>query len=266
MDEIKKISEDEFNEVAYKHPFNRVLLTKDYHITILLYLLRNIKGMYFKGGTALQKIFLNYSRISEDIDFTLTADLQEAKIEIKKIIMGSGLFDKITQDKDVDGFTRLVVHYNDFAEKEDTIFIDLNKRAKLATLPETHKVPHFYKESIPYFSINTVSKEEMIAEKVAATIGRNKPRDHYDVYQIIKKEIPINIELVKKKCHESGDEFSIIKMFNNANKLHRRWHEDLAPLLVEEISFEQVMTALAKHFNLKHAKDELKDKRNKDAL
>ena len=106
----------------------------------------------------------------------------------------------------------------------------------------------------------------MIAEKVAATIGRNKPRDHYDVYQIIKKEIPINIELVKKKCHESGDEFSIIKMFNNANKLHRRWHEDLAPLLVEEISFEQVMTALAKHFNLKHAKDELKDKRNKDAL
>lgn len=257
MDEIKKISEDEFNEAASKHPFNRALLTKDYYITVLLYLLRDMKGMYFKGGTAIQKIFLDYSRISEDIDFTLTADLDNVKSEAKRRIIDSGLFGKITQDKDVEGFSRLVVHYRGFTGKEDTVFIDLNKRAKLITPHEVHKIPHFYDINIPEFSINTLSREEIIAEKVAATIGRNKPRDHYDVYHIIKKRIPINMELVKRKCHESGDEFSIIKMFNNANKLHKRWHDDLAPLLVEEITFKQVITMLAKHFRLNEEKDKI---------
>lgn len=255
MDEIKKISEDEINEIASQYPFNRVLLTKDYYITALLYLLRDVEGIYFKGGTALQKIFLDYSRISEDIDFTLSRDLEKVKAEIKKIITGAGLFDKITQDKDVEGFTRLVAYYKGFTGKGDSIFIDLNKRSKLATHPENHKITHFYKSNIPQFSIHTISKEEMIAEKVAATIGRNKPRDHYDVYQIIKKGIPINIGLVKKKCRDSGDEFNVIKMFNNANKLHKRWHEDLAPLLVEETTFKQVMTVLARHFRLKEEKE-----------
>lgn len=71
----------------------------------------------------------------------------------------------------------------------------------------------------------------MIAEKMAATIGRNKPRDHYDLYKILKTGLPINIDLVKKKCKESGDEFNIIKMFNQAKKLKKRWDEDLIPAI-----------------------------------
>ena len=91
----------------------------------------------------------------------------------------------------------------------------------------------------------------MVAEKMAAAIGRNKPRDHYDLYQIIKRKIPIDFTLVKKKCMQSGDEFNIIKMFNNANKLYKRWNEDLEPLIVEQVTFQEVMQALSKHFNLK---------------
>ena len=99
------------------------------------------------------------------------------------------------------------------------------------------------------------TKEEMIAEKMAAAIGRNKPRDHYDLYKIIKKGIPINLELVKKKCNSSGVEFNIIKMFNQAKKLKKRWDEDLIPLLSEEITFNEVMKTLAKEFKLKKEKE-----------
>jgi beta-lactamase class D len=76
---------------------------------------------------------------------------------------------------------------------------------------------------------------------------------------IIKKNYEIDLSLVKKKCEQSGDEFNIILMFNQGQKLHKRWHEDMVPLLAEEISFKEVMTSLAKYFKLKEEKEKLKD-------
>lgn len=120
--------------------------------------------------------------------------------------------------------------------------------------PEKHKITHFYKDKIPEFSFNTLSKEEMIAEKVAAAIGRNQPRDHYDIYRIIKEKIPINLGLVKKKCALANIEFNIVKMFNKAKTLKNRWDEDLTPLLAEKVSFQEVIKTLAGYFKLKEEK------------
>lgn len=166
------------------------------------------------------------------------------------------MFKEITHDKKVDKFIRLVVHYKLFHES-GTIFIDLNERAQIILAPEKKEIKHFY-EDIPEFEINILNSEELIAEKMAATIGRNKPRDHFDLYQIIKRKIPINTNLVKKKCEHSGYEYDIIKMFNNAKKLNKRWNEDLTFLLKEEITFEEVMKTLAKHFKLKEEKSNKK--------
>jgi len=254
MAEIKKLTVNEFKDMASKLPFNGIVLCKDYYVTAILYLIKGIDGIYFKGGTALQKIFLSYSRLSEDADFTLTKNIGEIKRKILSILEKSRLFEKITKDKDVKGFTRLVVHYKGFSGEDGAAFIDLNERAKLLMKPKTHEIMHFYKNNIPEFSLSTLAKEEMVAEKVAAAIGRNQPRDHYDIYRIIKQKIPIDMEMVKKKCEQSGVKFDIIKMFNKANKLKNRWDGDLLPLLSEEVSFTEVMTTLANHFKLKEEK------------
>ena len=260
MDEIKKIDFDLINEIAVKQGFESNLMLKDFYLTAILYLIRDIKGIYFKGGTAIHKIFLNYARLSEDVDLTLTRNIKEVIKEITKILEGSGLFEKITKDKDVEGFTRLVAHYKGFSNEDGVVFIDLNQRAKLLMSTEKHEIRHFYKENIPNFSIQTLAKEEMIAEKVAAAIGRNQPRDHYDIYMLIRAKMPINMEIVKRKCKDSNVEFNIIKMFNKAQKLKNRWDEDLVPLLSEEVSFKEVITTLAKHFKLKEEKDKKKKK------
>ncbi len=258
MDEIKRITEAEFNEIISRTKFGREKLRKDYYLTLILYLIRNVEGIYFKGGTALNKIFLNHARLSEDLDFSLTRNEKEVKEDISKILSDSGFIKDITEGKNVDGFIRMIIKcQSDIGESE--IFIDLNQRAKLSLPPETHKINHFYSPFIPEFSIKTVAKEEIIAEKTAATIGRNKPRDHYDVYMILKKGIPINMELVREKCHESGDEFSIIKMFNKAQTLKNRWDKDMISLISEEITFQEVMKFLATHFKLKEHKDKAKE-------
>lgn len=260
MAEIKRISEDEFNDIASGLKFDRVKLTKDYFITLLLYLVRDVNGIYFKGGTALNKIFLEHARLSEDIDFSLTREVSDVKKEIVEIIEKSGLFGKISEDKDVEGFLRIVVEYTGFDKEKGEVFIDLNKRAKLSLQPEEYEINHFYYPFIPSFSIKIVSKEELIAEKVAAAIGRNKPRDHYDVYIMLKKNMPINMELTKKKCRESGDEFSIIKMFNKAKMLKNRWDRDMVSLIAEPITFQEVIQFLSNHFKLKEEKEKLKKK------
>jgi predicted nucleotidyltransferase component of viral defense system len=260
MAELKRINDDEFNDIASRLRFDRVKLTKDYFVTLLLYLIKDVDGIYFKGGTALNKIFLNHARLSEDMDFSLIREVSDVKKEIVEVVEKSRLFGKITYDKHVDGFLRVVVEYTSFDGQKDKVFIDLNKRAKLALPSETHKLNHFYVPLIPEFSVKTVAKEELIAEKTAATIGRNKPRDHFDVYMILKKGIPINMELVKKKCHESGDEFSILKMFNKAKMLKNRWDKDMISLISEEITFQEVITYLSKHFKLKEEKEKTKKK------
>lgn len=258
MAEIKKLIVNEFKDIASKLPFNDIVLSKDYYITAILYLIKDIDGIYFKGGTALQKIFLNYSRLSEDADFTITKDIGEIKRKILSILEKSKLFEEITKDKDVKEFIRLVVHYKGFSGEGGVVFIDLNERAKLLMKPKKHGIIHFYKDNIPEFSLSTLAKEEMVAEKVAAAIGRNQPRDHYDIYTIIKQKIPIDMEIVKKKCEQSDIEFDIIKMFNKANKLKNKWDGDLLPLLAKEVSFTEVMTTLAKHFKLKEEKSKRK--------
>lgn len=259
MDEIKTISDIEFNVINSEHAFQRKLLVKDYYLTLILYLIRNVGGIYFKGGTALNKIFLNHARLSEDLDFSLTRNEKEVKEDISKILIGSRFIKDITEGKNVNGFLRMILKcQSEIGESE--IFIDLNKRAKLSLESEEHKVNHFYAPFIPEFSIKTVAKEELIAEKVAATIGRNKPRDHYDVYMILKKSIPINLELVKKKCHESKDEFSIIKMFNKAKILKNRWDKDMEVLIAKPITFQEVIKFLSQHFKLKEEKEMSKKK------
>ncbi len=58
--------------IADRHRFRPVVVEKDYYFTVIL---NNIEPLLtdkivFKGGTLLNKVHLNYHRLSEDLDFT----------------------------------------------------------------------------------------------------------------------------------------------------------------------------------------------------
>ena len=127
MAEIERIHVIDFEDIDVRTKFNKEKLTKDYFLTLLLYLIKDVEGIYFKGGTALNKIILNHARLSEDIDFTLTRDISEVKKDIVEIVEKSGLFEEITQDKDVEGFLRIDVHYKGFANEKDAVFINVSE-------------------------------------------------------------------------------------------------------------------------------------------
>lgn len=253
----KRLVDEKINDIVASTGFRKELILKDYNITIILDLIKTVKGLYFKGGTALQLTLLDHARISEDIDFTLNRPLSEVRKEIEELINESKLFGVITQDKSVDKFVRLIVPYKT-PFGDDQILIDLNEKGKLILEPEILEMKHLYPD-IPKLSFPCLNRKEMVAEKIAAAIGRNKPRDHYDIYQLIKHGVVFDMGLVKQKCEQSGDDPSILKMFNKAKTLYKRWNEDMLPLLVEEVSFQEVMKTLADYFHLKDEKELLKN-------
>lgn len=229
---------------------------KDYFLTLFLYMVRDEEGLYFKGGTAINKIFLNHARLSEDLDFTITIPLSKVKEMLQEIIReNQNIFTKLEYDKAVFDFTRYLLHYKSYFNKDSVLMLDFNKRAKLALKPEKVAIPNFYGLD---FEATALNKKEIVAEKVCALLNRNRPRDYFDVYQIIKKGIPIDLGLVKMKCRAHNQDFNVIRIFNKTNKVYANWERDLSQLTLDRTPFQEIMQTLKRYFKYPEAKAELK--------
>lgn len=259
MGKIKPIPLEELQVIAGERGLDAETIAKDYYLTALLHLVSKIGGLYFKGGTALYKIYLNHLRLSEDLDFTVKGDIRKVEQEITDAIKGEEIFKKITHgEKETKNYVRLKVHYTSPFGREDEVVIDLNSKAKVALPAEEKEIKHFYKNFIPNFTVQTLALKELVAEKVCAIVQRYAPRDYFDVYHIIKAKLPIDRELLKIKFKEIGQEFDIGRIFKRGNKIYSKWESDLMPLTTDKVTFYEVMETLAEFFNYKEYKEEKK--------
>lgn len=237
---MEMISEDKLRYLAGKYGFNLFYLEKDYFLTLLLYMIRDVQGIYFKGGTCLNKIFLNHTRLSEDLDFASKRPIKEVRKEIEKFL-DKGIFPKIESDKSTKHFVRYIVYFNGYFEKQPHIVLDVNRKASVHLKPELHKVKNFYDLD---FEIRTLNVDELVAEKIRALITRNQPRDYFDAYFILRK-YRLNMKLLKTKMEEAGEKFDMERVFRNANKIYSRWESDMQ-LTNKKIDFLTVIRFLEK--------------------
>ena len=83
-----KINLDDIRRLSTETKFPQDLLEKDYHLTRILHKIseKRIKDLVFKGGTCLNKCYLGFYRLSEDLDFVYNKDTKElSKRQIKKL-------------------------------------------------------------------------------------------------------------------------------------------------------------------------------------
>jgi predicted nucleotidyltransferase component of viral defense system len=254
MDEIKPITENRLRFLAADKKFSLYYLEKDYYLTALLYFLRDVPALCFKGGTALNKIFLNHKRLSEDLDFTCTGSLQKAKQSIREIAESHNEFFTGTQfDKQTQNFFRLKISYKTITDLRPEIVVDVNKQASVYLKPQKYAIPHFYDE-IPVFEVSTLNKKELIAEKVRTLFQRKKARDYFDLYSIIQEKIPIDLPLVRKKLKDVNQKFVVGQIFKNANKVYRSWEPEISALTNNPIEYKTMILAIAKHFKYREKK------------
>jgi len=245
---VERISEEKLKFLSGKHNFNIIYLEKDYFITLLLYFLKDISNLYFKGGTALNKIFLNHARISEDLDFTYKGDLKYFEDHLLDIInKNKSFFTKIEKEGLTEKSKRFKIYYSGYYKK-DYIIIDLNLIGSVLKEPEKHVITHFYEPHIPTFKISTLNFNELKAEKIRALCMRYKPRDYYDTYLLITKGENFDMNLIKKKLKDVGRTFTVKDIFKHTNRIHKEWKEDLSQIVNKEIDFKVVMKTLTRYF------------------
>lgn len=202
------------------------LIEKDLYLNFLLAKL-NLEEYAFKGGTCLAKVYLNYFRFSEDLDFTFIDQalwIGKSTQYIKKICKRKiGEFGKQLEGIGLDftfnksnnryvslgGNNKLItfkIYYNSvITNNESFIKIQINFLEKMAFKPEEKEilpvinVENFSNEDKLYYSdfmvfyekrkLIAYSLKEIVAEKIRSLLTRKtiKSRDSIDLFFIYKK-------------------------------------------------------------------------------
>ena len=195
--------------LAGKHNFRPAIVEKDYYLTVIL---NNINSelsdrLVFKGGTLLNKIHLNYHRLSEDLDFvylsegTLTSRSSRSKAitPVREKMPGFlRLLELKSENPKGQGFNNSTqyifnIYYPSFITgKDENIQLEVALRQSPLDKPIHNLIKHFYKDPftdrnlIPENKILSLSLNEAVAEKLKAAITRRDLviRDYYDLWHI----------------------------------------------------------------------------------
>lgn len=157
-----------------------------------------------KGGTAINLFYRNLPRLSVDIDLDYIGNTKEEMEKDKEKLwsfLQMALFSKnyalSPQSKRYFSLDSAVFQYINNAGNRDNIKIEINYLDRRHILPLSEKkieTPVAESE----IKIKTLSAPELYGSKIAALIGRCKPRDVYDVYGLVKNNLIDDKEILKK--------------------------------------------------------------------
>ncbi len=242
-------------------------LEKDYLLTLLLYEIYTVfnSELIFKGGTSL-KYFYNLNRFSEDLDFSYTGINSP---EGRRLIT-----DNINKALDRLSLQYQVIHREHRGHKEkgmvtgvnfeiriqgplskrlgqmQNIKIDVSVRKDVLRNPDTKYLLPAYQD-ITTFTVPVMNIEEIIAEKIASVLERDKMRDIYDLYfLLVIRGIKPDESMVKEKINRREEEFDsqmLHRKINGALNL-MKWKSELSylinPLPSNKMVVEGLVTAL----------------------
>ncbi len=157
---------------------------------LLSYMYQNKRAVriLFKGGTALRIVF-DSPRFSEDLDFTCwdlrSGELEDILNRAATAIMQTGIKVLVEESKETSG-GYLAIHRFAFLGYDERIRIECSFRGKKKLRSEVAMVNSDY---LPPFNLLHLPTKLLVEEKISALLSRNKPRDFYDVYFILRSNL-----------------------------------------------------------------------------
>lgn len=255
--------------IAGKLKFRPVIVEKDYYLTVILNNIEKLLSdkIVFKGGTLLNKVHLNYHRLSEDLDFTYYAPLtvrsqrSKAITPIREKMPDFLKVLQLTSDKpEGEGFNNSKQYVfkakypSVLTAKDDIIKIEISLRQPPLDKPVHTEIKHFYQDPFtgddlfPSGKVLSLSWNEAVAEKLKAAISRKDVavRDYYDLWHIAEFGFDFYndkfIRLFKRKVTDEGYTGDYRKDFGlSADKLsllRRQVDTDLMPVIRAGESFD----------------------------
>lgn len=219
--------------LAEKHGFKPDLIEKDYYLTVMLNGIGShlSDSIVFKGGTLLNKVHLNYHRLSEDLDFTyvsgqdLSSRSQRSKAitPVRKKMPDFLKYVGLTSDNpEGEGFNNstqyvFYISYPSFITgKDEHVKLEISLRQPPIDKPVHSLIRHFYQDPytgtdlIPTHKVLSLSFKEAVAEKLKAAITRKDVaiRDYFDLWHIAQAKFDFHdkhfVSIFKKKLADEG--------------------------------------------------------------
>ena len=236
------ISKDELKRIAQGKGLSLYQIEKEYLLKLFLYYFyKRYDDSVFKGGTCLKFLF-GLDRFSEDIDFYVKNIIEfkkQVKNTLKKIAL-VGINSAFKKEESFeDSYTCEIAFqgplYRRDSQSLNKFRIDAGYRTGMFTKPEWNILRSEYPETSDNFLVLIMPPEEIMAEKVITMINRNKGRDIYDLWFLIKAGYNIDKKLLKDKMKHEKVKLDLDKMTSKED-----YERDMKRLTRRILPYEQV--------------------------
>lgn len=180
------ITEEQIRALATKYQTTELNIRREYLQHVFLshfYSQPQAGNVYFKGGTALRIVFKS-PRFSEDLDFSTAISknkIEDILLATLRQIEKQNIAAQVVEAKVTSGGYLATITYRAFAKPITvSLQISLREGEKIGEL--TTIVNDF---TLPY-TVVTLNQNQLVAEKIQALLNRQKPRDFYDLYFILR--------------------------------------------------------------------------------
>ncbi|NCO12320.1 MAG: hypothetical protein COZ34_02275 [Candidatus Pacebacteria bacterium CG_4_10_14_3_um_filter_34_15] len=252
------INQTQLNQLSKKYKINESIVAREFvQVTFLkeLYEEGFSRDIYFKGGTAIRLLY-GGQRFSEDLDFTVQVN---EDLFVKLI---NKFFSKIENQypftfkerKTITGKTYLLTA--DVQSLKNPVFVKLDFSMRENVLEPTKNIIETKYPVIVQSFINSLSKNEILAEKIRAILRREKHRDIYDLWILLELGARFDMNLIQNKLKYYGEDFKMDNLISRLKDFSKdEFIKDLRPFVPinerEKLGdlFEYVKTYLEKLFS-----------------
>lgn len=224
---------------------------KDYVLSVALVKLAEVpvsRYFVFKGGTCLKKAYFPDYRFSADLDFTCVQNnAAQVKENIIKIfrnneIEGVQFLDVLDRTGKGKKSLNLVIQYISKIAGEkrhiDSVRVDFNFKNAVFLKPETGSLIFPEEYALPPTELKVMSLSEILSEKAHAVYKRPKPRDLYDLWILLKKDVRFDVQLVNRKLKPLNKTFAQESFQERLKLLETKWKRDMSGLITDYPNFE----------------------------
>lgn len=225
------ISRDMLLEVARKKGLtNKNFIEKDYLQDLFLYhLFRKTNRLVFKGGTCLYKLY-GLPRFSEDLDFSVLGPLDTTGL-IAATARRLGA--DVLNVKSMKHSQLIKIGFEGPLTPKNTLRIDINYKNSVFAFDVKQYISSYI--DVHPFTLRVLSPKEIIAEKVHSLLARNKARDLYDLFFLLRFVTP-DPDVIEEKLAIFDMHYAPEAFREKIAELKDQWNAELRPFVHTELT------------------------------
>jgi predicted nucleotidyltransferase component of viral defense system len=238
--------------------FTASLIEKDYYCSLILqHFFNGDTPLVFKGGTCLSKVYSDFYRLSEDLDFVIPVTVDTPRNqrrsemdpikrifnELSAVIPGVDISKAFRGHNESRQYIGSLEYHSSVMDKQERIKIEIGIREPLlrpSVSGETRTIvvnPFSGQPLLPIFAVHAMEMREAYAEKVHAALTRKELaiRDLFDLFFAVRK-MKMDLDdhdfliMVKKKLDVPGNTTVNISL-GHKQELNRQLEGQLRPVL-----------------------------------